>query len=197
MALTLYLLFIALAVIVRVSIHFSLTGNLGIRSPKKNSSMASKISSFVYLTSFLIIFIVAIFDAKGNLNQLIGDNQITMIAGSIIGFFGTALTVISQHQMGAAWRLGVDEAEKTILVTTGIYKYIRNPIYSGVILFGMGMFLLSPNIYMMGCLFFVCLSIEIHVRYVEEPHLSRLHGVAYIKYCNHSGKYFPKFEGVT
>lgn len=104
---------------------------------------------------------------------------------------GIAVSAISQYQMGSAWRIGVDETEKTELVTHGFYSCVRNPIYSGVILFGFGLLVLIPHTYMLLSLFIGYLSIELQVRYVEEPYLKRLHGTAYENYAKKVNRYFP------
>ena len=95
--------------------------------------------------------------------------------------------------MGAAWRFGVDETERTDLVTSGLYSLVRNPIYSGVFLFCIGLLVLLPHIYMLFFLILAYSSIELQVRFVEEPHLHRLHGAMYEQYASHAGRYFPRF----
>ena len=114
--------------------------------------------------------------------------------GAAISLAGIALMIVSQYQMGAAWRFGVDPAEKTDLVTGGLYAFVRNPIYSGVFLFCIGLLVLLPHILMLIFLATAWLSIELQVRFVEEPHLRRLHGAAYEEYARQTGRYFPRLR---
>ena len=188
------LLFLALAVAGRVAMQYRISGDHGIRSVKKTSTKTAVISSILLLISFISIFILTTLDTLGILISSVEHNQVITIVGIIISLTGIALTVMAQYQMGAAWRIGVDESEKTELVTKGIYSGIRNPIYSGVFLFGIGLLLLLPNACMLLSLAIGYLGIEIHVRYVEEPYLLRLHGEAFKKYVNQSGRYLPRFN---
>ena len=94
--------------------------------------------------------------------------------------------------MGTAWRIGVDEDEETDLITHGLYSYVRNPIYTGVILFGLGLLFFIPHVYMLLALYLGYLSIELHVRYTEEPYLILLHGSIYENYAKKVNRYVPK-----
>ena len=38
------------------------------------------------------------------------------------------------------------------------------------------------------------MSIELQVRFVEEPHLRSLHGAAYEEYAGRTGPYFPRLR---
>lgn len=194
MSAMIFLLFFVLAVIGRVAMQYKISGDHGIRPLNKASTRIAVASSTLLLMSFTSIFILTILDIIEVLKPLMEYNQALASVGTVISLAGIALTVISQYQMGVAWRIGVDESEKTELVTKGIYSLIRNPIYTGVYLFGIGLLLLLPNIYMLVSLAIGYLSIEIHVRYVEEPHLLRLHGEAFKKYVNKSGRYLPRFN---
>ena len=81
---------------------------------------------------------------------------------------------------------------KPTLVTSGLYAFVRNPIYSGVFLFLIGLLILLPHILMLIFLAIASLSIELQVRFVEEPHLRSLHGAAYEKYARQTGRYIPR-----
>ncbi|UPT65590.1 MAG: hypothetical protein M0D57_13730 [Sphingobacteriales bacterium JAD_PAG50586_3] len=52
-----------------------------------------------------------------------------MIVG--LGIIHAALVwvIIAQYQMSTSWRIGIDEANKTELVTKGIFSISRNPIF--------------------------------------------------------------------
>ncbi|MBL4712056.1 MAG: isoprenylcysteine carboxylmethyltransferase family protein [Gammaproteobacteria bacterium] len=194
MALMVLLLFLLVAVVGRIAMQYRISGDHGIRPVKKTSTKIAIISSSLLIVSFISIFILTVLDITGMLKPFIEHNQLTTIAGIVISLTGITLTVTSQYQMGKAWRIGVDESEKTELVTNGIYSLIRNPIYSGVFIFGFGLLVLFPNPYMLISLAIAYFSIEIHVRYVEEPYLLRLHGEAFKEYVNKSGRYLPNFN---
>jgi len=193
MALTLLIIFFTLAVVGRSAMQYMITGNHGIRSINKSSSLHTVISSTLLISSFISISSLSIINHFMVLKPLLQLSYNVAIFGATVSVIGIILTVIAQYQMGAAWRIGVDEAEKTELITTGIYKYARNPIYTGVILFGAGLFITLPNIYMLISVIVGYISIELHVRNVEEPYLLKMHGKNFKNYMGATGRYYPRF----
>lgn len=194
MALILFIAFLAFAVAGRIALQYKITGDHGVRPVKRSSSSITLVSSSLLLVSFSAMFSVSLLDALAMLEPRLTLNPLIKIVGIITSLAGITLTIVAQYQMGAAWRIGVDESEKTELIRQGIYALIRNPIYTGVMFFGLGLLLILPNITMLVSLIICCVSIEMHVRYVEEPHLHSLHGEAFQHYVNSSGRYFPKWS---
>jgi protein-S-isoprenylcysteine O-methyltransferase Ste14 len=113
------------------------------------------------------------------------------VAGIVLALAGIAALVYAQLQMGDSWRIGVDERETTTLVHTGVFGLVRNPIYTAMFTFGLGVALVTPNV--VACLGFILLvaAIELQVRCVEEPHLMRKHGDAYRAYTATVGRLVP------
>jgi protein-S-isoprenylcysteine O-methyltransferase Ste14 len=113
------------------------------------------------------------------------------VAGIVLALAGIAALVYAQLQMGDSWRIGVDEQETTTLVHTGVFGLVRNPIYTAMFTFGLGVALVTPNV--VACLGFILLvaAIELQVRCVEEPHLMRKHGDAYRAYTATVGRLVP------
>jgi protein-S-isoprenylcysteine O-methyltransferase Ste14 len=113
------------------------------------------------------------------------------VAGIVVATGGIAATVYAQLEMGDSWRIGVDEQETTTLVHTGVFGRVRNPIYTAMFTFGLGIALVTPNL--VACAGFILLvaTIELEVRRVEEPYLSRTHGDAYRAYTASVGRFIP------
>lgn len=65
------------------------------------------------------------------------------VAGIIPATAGIAATVYAQLAMGDSWRIGVDEQENTTLVRTGPFKWVRHPIYTAMMAFGLGLLLVT------------------------------------------------------
>ncbi|MDE0333166.1 MAG: isoprenylcysteine carboxylmethyltransferase family protein [Nitrospinae bacterium] len=191
-ALTLYLAFLVFAVGGRIALHYLATGDLGIRTVKRTAPKIAKCASVLLLASFVATLVLTLLDAYGTVQPQVELGEFVNAIGAAISLAGIALMVVSQYQMGAAWRFGVDQAEKTDLVTGGLYALVRNPIYTGVFLFCIGLLVLLPHILMLFFLATAWLSIELQVRFVEEPHLRGLHGADYEKYIHRTGRYFPR-----
>ena len=113
------------------------------------------------------------------------------IAGLVLYAVGLAICLWAQLAMGASWRIGVDESERTDLVTNGPFALVRNPIYSGVIPLVAGLTLLAPNAVAIAAFAALIVSLEIQVRLVEEPHLLRAHSSAYREYASRVGRFVP------
>ncbi len=68
------------------------------------------------------------------------------------------------------------------LVTVGLYRYSRNPMYVGVatMLFGWALAFVSPGLAIYAAL--VCVAFHLRVVFGEEPWLARTHGAAWDEY---------------
>lgn len=87
----------------------------------------------------------------------------------------------AQFQMSNSWRIGIDEENKTKLVTDGVFSISRNPIFLGMILSVVGLFFIVPN----ALTFFLTLTtyivIQIQIR-LEEDFLQKQHSQDYVSY---------------
>jgi protein-S-isoprenylcysteine O-methyltransferase Ste14 len=112
------------------------------------------------------------------------------LSGFAAGLIGLALCLYAQLKMGESWRVGIDEKIKTQLITTGLYKFIRNPTYLGIILLNIGVWLIWPTwtIFLLNVLF--TLFLEIQVR-CEEDYLILIHGEQYMEYKKRTKRYLP------
>ena len=119
------------------------------------------------------------------------DATAVHVAGLVLYALGLGVCVGAQLAMGASWRIGVDESERTDLVTDGPFAIVRNPIYSGVIPLVAGLTLLAPNPVAIAAFVALVAAFEIQVRLVEEPYLLRAHGDAYREYASQVGRFLP------
>lgn len=101
--------------------------------------------------------------------------------GALLLVVSTIWAVIAQRDMGDAWRIGIDEGRATDLVTSGLFRLSRNPIFLAMHIALFGIFLALPSI--LTLVAFVVGHIAINVQvYLEEGHLEALHGEAYRRY---------------
>lgn len=108
------------------------------------------------------------------------DNNIAKITGIVMIACGVPIFVCAAKDLGNSFRVAFPE-EKTRLVTTGIYSYVRNPMVLYVDVFAIGFLFLFPNLL---CLIVVVVNIlgyDAKVR-EEEKYLSRMHGKEYKEY---------------
>jgi protein-S-isoprenylcysteine O-methyltransferase Ste14 len=90
--------------------------------------------------------------------------------------------VVAQQQMGASWRVGIDEQHSTPLVTSGLFRFSRNPIFLTMRLNLLGLVVLRPGAAALGIAAVGEVLMQIQVR-LEEQHLRQAHGDDYAAYC--------------
>jgi protein-S-isoprenylcysteine O-methyltransferase Ste14 len=111
--------------------------------------------------------------------------------GVVLAVAGIAGTLATQLQMGASWRIGVDAAERTALVTTGAFAWVRNPIFTAMSVTGAGLALMTPNVVALCGFATLLVALQLQVRVVEEPYLVATHGSAYAEYAASTGRFLP------
>jgi len=100
-----------------------------------------------------------------------------------------AVLMTAQAQMGAAWRIGIDH-RATPLVTHGLYRLVRNPIYSAMDLVLAGAVLVAPSPWSLAAAVAVAGALAVQTR-LEERHLVALHGDRYLAYAARVGRFVP------
>jgi protein-S-isoprenylcysteine O-methyltransferase Ste14 len=88
---------------------------------------------------------------------------------------------LAQTQMQKSWRIGIDEEVKTELVYRGLFKVSRNPIFLGMCVMLLGLFLILPNAVTLLIWGAGNMLIQVQVR-LEEEFLARTHGSSYLAY---------------
>ncbi|MEU0715656.1 isoprenylcysteine carboxylmethyltransferase family protein [Streptomyces lavendulocolor] len=111
--------------------------------------------------------------------------------GLVITLAGMAATLAAQTNMGASWRVGVDAAERTTLVTGGLFAHVRNPVFTAMAVTAVGLALMVPNWVALLALACLVAAIQLQVRVVEEPYLKAVHGPAYATYTARTGRFLP------
>jgi protein-S-isoprenylcysteine O-methyltransferase Ste14 len=111
--------------------------------------------------------------------------------GLALSLIGLAALVWSQSSMGDSLRIGVDPTERTALVTDGPFRWVRNPIYSAMLVYVAGVALLVPNAASFVAFGVLALGLDLHVRLVEEPYLAATHGSSYAAYAVRVGRFVP------
>jgi protein-S-isoprenylcysteine O-methyltransferase Ste14 len=114
------------------------------------------------------------------------------LGGAVILIGGFLLFVTAQWQMGASWRIGIDEAAKPGLVVSGLFGLSRNPIYLALLLIVTGYLALLPTLWslLLWCATYVLIRLLIAA---EESYLRFNYGAAYETYSRRVGRLTPSF----
>ena len=117
------------------------------------------------------------------------------LAGVALGAVGLALFTASLRRFAT-------EGQGTLapwdppreLVVRGPYRYVRNPMISGVVfvLFGESLVLLSVA-HAVWAAGFLTLNL-IYIPLIEEPQLKGRFGAAYLEYCRHVPRIVPRLR---
>lgn len=119
------------------------------------------------------------------------DVTVVDAIGVVLAVAGMGATVAAQWAMGASWRGDVDPDARTSLVTNGPFRVVRNPILTATAVTAAGIALIVPNILALVMLVAFVLGLQVQVRLVEEPYLLRVHGDAYRRYAQRTGRFVP------
>ena len=119
------------------------------------------------------------------------DQPLIRWGGVVLVLVGIAITTGSQIAMGGSWRADVDPDARTELVTSGPFRFVRNPVFAGSAITAVGLALVVPNVVSLLMLVAFFAGLEIQVRLVEEPYLLRVHGDAYRAYAARTGRFVP------
>jgi protein-S-isoprenylcysteine O-methyltransferase Ste14 len=110
--------------------------------------------------------------------------------GTVMVLAATALMLVAQLDLGASWRVGIDEGARPGLVTGGLYRCSRNPIYVAMVAGLLGFALLLPTWISLALLVGAGLGVRRHVR-DEEAYLARMYGEEYVRYAGRVGRFLP------
>ena len=168
------------------------TGSTGFRGISGRIGSAEWVAGL----GFVIALVVAVVGPVLQLSAVITPLSVLhaewiQVAGIALAVLGIVLTVWAQLDMGESWRVGVDASEMTALVQTRVFGWVRNPIYTAMLIFDFGIALVTPNFVMIAGLLLAITALELQVRGVEEPYLLGKHGAAYRGYTASVGRFIP------
>lgn len=167
-ALILFLVYLAVGFVLRTWLQWRRTGDSGFRG------ISGRPGSPEWLAG--VAFVVALVaGALGPVTALLGLEPLRRLdlpalawAGLALAVVGIAATLATQLDMGTSWRIGVDEAERTDLVTTGAFALVRNPIFTAMAITGAGLALMTPNVVAVAGFATLLVALQLQVRVVEE-----------------------------
>lgn len=111
--------------------------------------------------------------------------------GFCIGILGDVIFLLSVLCMKDSWRAGIPDKDKTALVTTGIYRFSRNPAFLAFDFMYVGVLLLYFN--PVTAVFSAFAVVMLHLQILqEERYLTDVFGEAYLTYKRHVFRYLGR-----
>jgi protein-S-isoprenylcysteine O-methyltransferase Ste14 len=188
-ALTLYVLALIVLFGIKSWMQHRRTGSTGFRGISGTPAEAGWWGGVLFIAAMVLGLAGPLLAVSG---VVPADPQpVIAVVGLILAPAGFAATLAGQMGMGVSWRIGVDPGERTDLVTTGVFAYVRNPIFTAMALAQVGMVLLVPTWISAAALAALIAAVELQVRAVEEPYLRLVHGEAYAIYAANTGRFVP------
>lgn len=128
------------------------------------------------------------------LSILFGRNHMPEDArwtGFCLGLLGDLFFLLAVWQMRDSWRAGIPEGDKTDLVTTGIYRFSRNPAFLGFDFMYLGVMLMYCN--GLTILFTAFAMVMLHLQILqEEKYLAVVFGEKYQTYKKQVFRYLGR-----
>jgi protein-S-isoprenylcysteine O-methyltransferase Ste14 len=192
LALIFYVLYLALAFGLRTWLQWRSTGSTGFHGVGGWPGSAEWLAGVGFVMALVLgasAPLLALLDVVEPIDAL--DEGAVQAVGAVLAVLGIALTLYAQIAMGSSWRIGVDEGERTELVTDGPFALVRNPIFSAMIPTALGLTLMVPSVVALIGFVALIVALELQVRIVEEPYLARVQGESYTRYASRTGRFVP------
>ncbi len=168
------------------------TGSTGIRGTRGRLGSVERVAGAGFAAALAVTVLGPALQLASAVTPLgVPHAQWIHLVGITLAALGIALTVWAQLDMGDSWRVGVDADETTDLVQGRVFGWVRNPIYSAMLVFEFGIALLTPNVVTIVGLVLAVAALELQVRRVEEPYLLAKHGATYRNYTGRVGRFIP------
>ncbi len=152
----------------------------------KDDSAYSVIGKYFKLTLlFLFLYTVLFFLFPEIIYESFKINILDLfffkLTGILLMLTGWIWVLIAQYYMKNSWRIGIDKSSPTALVTIGLFKYSRNPVFLGMMMSLTGLLFSLPNFISLVFLLVGTLLMQIQIR-LEEEFLLKQHGSVYSDY---------------
>lgn len=161
---------------------------------KSSLSIVSRLGQILFPYR-LFVGLAVVVPALGWLSPrpfLIEPYRNVQLFGLFTILFGLGLRAWAAGCAGAHTRSKIIEAPS--LITNGPFAHVRNPIYLGTLIIGLGMSILivDPWAYLFSAVAFAILYLTIIP--AEEKFLRGLFGAEYQRYCKSVPRLFPRFS---
>ncbi|USH00148.1 isoprenylcysteine carboxylmethyltransferase family protein [Thermococcus argininiproducens] len=169
-------------------IFLSLYSWFGIKKAyEKGNTLATNVAVAIWAGDTIHFFLVLWASLKEL--WLMPINKTVALAGGItMAVLGVAIMLLGMLEFRSFKKMSGMESSR--LITSGIYRYSRNPQYVGWFLALLGISIAGRSL--LALLLTIALIIGIHLYNVklEEPYLERVFGEEYLKYKKSTPRYF-------
>ena len=142
-----------------------------------NEFIKSPVSALLIIILNIIVF-------------LLGNGRYNLYGLTLV-MLGGYIYLYNRRVMGAVWTVRVEKKNK--LITKGLFKYVRHPLYLGMLIVGVGGVIISLNLWLLVIFIFIDVPYTYARARLEEEILSKnLKG--YKSYMKQTGMFLPKIK---
>ncbi len=156
----------------------------------KRSTLTNKLNRYALYAAWLLLGL-QIFGLR---LLPFSHNIYIQIGGLCLVVVGVVFSVLGRHELGVNWTHAGDSQIKYghELVTTGVYKFVRHPIYSGVLISYVGGELVAESYLFTFFALFLFAAAYKQARFEEKLLLSYF-GIKYEQYMKNTRMLIPYF----
>ena len=144
-----------------------------------------KRKDYLFVTIQFVLFFCFIFNLNGSMNLSFGLQK----AGLLVSILGGIIIILALLQLNKNLSPFPTPKNNTTLLQNGLYKYMRHPIYTGIILFFTGYSVYQNSFYKLGISLLLVVLFYFKSNY-EELRLEEKFP-DYKLYKRKTGKFFP------
>ncbi|AIF68488.1 hypothetical protein PAP_00205 [Palaeococcus pacificus DY20341] len=178
------LFYIGLGIVVLLSIYCW----FGIKKAyEKGKTLPLRVSIAIWISD-TVHFLLVLSASRQGIWPLSINKTVALVIGVVMGGVGLFIMLVGMLEFHSFKKMSGMDTSK--LIITGIYRYSRNPQYTGWFLALLGISIAGRSL--LALLLTIALIIGIHLYNVklEEPYLERIFGEEYLKYKESTSRYF-------
>ena len=146
--------------------------------------------NLLVLAQFVLIGLL-IFVPSSGLNTGVFSYLLSVVSLSSL-FLGFVILAVSAIGLGKSLTAHPMPSKNALLVTDGLYRFVKHPIYSGLILSGFGLMITGgffPHV-----IFFVLLVVLLNYKASFEEKLLAATYAGYQEYSKKTGRFIPRLN---
>lgn len=154
---------------------------------KRSNSMQRTFKDILFVAvQFIILVLFFVLPAWGHFYV----NELVFITGWVVAATGILAIVWASINLGRSISPFPTPLQKATLITNGIFKYVRHPIYTGFLLLLAGLTVSTGSFSRIVITLLAVLFFSIKASYEEEKLIKKYPG--YPDYKERTGKFIPK-----
>jgi protein-S-isoprenylcysteine O-methyltransferase Ste14 len=135
----------------------------------------------IWMVCLFRLFYPNVDNYLGMINSL--QSQSIILTGLTLLTVGFLSTALIHYSLGKEWRSGIDPSGPNTVISSGVYRFSRNPMFVCIAISQLGFFLAIPSVFSLVCLIIGLYTLRSQAL-EEELHLSQQFPIAYAAYSS-------------